>query len=256
MDTVLLEKQGRIAYVTYNRPQRLNACNLEMIRDLVAVKRQIEDDDDIWVAIYTGSGRAFSAGADLQRDPDDPDAGHNPASLQELLERSLVRHYKPSIAAINGLCYGRGLAWAMDCDIRIASEQAVLCCAESRWNFAERWTPILASSIPPATAMWMLATTMEVPAARAREIGLVMDVVPHDQLMDEATALAERICTNGPLAVRAGVQIMRTMIERRKAEVDDLSAFLGLKVRDSEDSRSGEAQKAFAEKRKPNWQAR
>ena len=149
METVLFEKQGHIAYITLNRPERMNAANLQLIRDLVQAKREFEDDPDLWVAILTGAGRAFCAGADLRRDQNDPDAAHNPASLQEKLEKTLTRHYKPMIAAVNGHCYGRGFAFTIDCDIRIASDQAVFCFAEPRWNFAERWVPKLAASIPP-----------------------------------------------------------------------------------------------------------
>lgn len=256
MDTVQFEKQGHVAYITLNRPERMNAANLQLIRDLVQAKREFEDDPDLWVAILTGSGRAFCAGADLRRNQNDPDAAHNPASLQEKLEKTLTRNYKPVIAAVNGHCYGRGLAFAMDCDIRIASDQAVFCFAEPRWNFAERWVPKLAATIPPATAMWMLATTREISAERAMQLGLVMDVVPHDKLMEEATEVAERVSTNGPLAVRAGLHLIHAMIEKKIDEMAPLAELLSMRVGSSEDSRSGEAQKAFAEKRKPIWRGR
>lgn len=256
METVLFEKQGRIATITLNRPERLNAANLQLIRDIVAAKKQFEADPELWVAILTGAGRAFCAGADLARDPNDPDAGHNPASLMEKLERDMAWSFKPMIAAVNGHCYGRGFYFALDCDIRIASDKAVFCFAEPRWNFAERWVPKLAATIPPATALWMLATTKEVPAERALQLGLVADVVLHDKLMDEATELAERICQNGPLAVRAGLQIIRTMINDQARAKAPLAEELGTRVGNSEDSRSGEAQRAFAEKRKPVWKGR
>ncbi|MBI2887106.1 MAG: hypothetical protein HYY02_07845 [Chloroflexi bacterium] len=102
----------------------------------------------------------------------------------------------------------------------------------------------------------MLSTTIEVPAQRALQLGLVADVAPHERLMAEATALAERICGNGPLAVRAGLQLIRTMIQRRADEMYTLAAAVGAHVGRSEDSRSGEATRAFAEKRKAVWKGR
>ena len=105
MDTVLFEKRDRIAYITLNRPERLNAANLELIRDLVEAKRAFEEDDDLWVAIFTGAGRAFCAGADLKRDPGESDSRETPATLQERLEKEIDRRWKPTIAAFNGVCY-------------------------------------------------------------------------------------------------------------------------------------------------------
>ncbi|MBI2887105.1 MAG: enoyl-CoA hydratase/isomerase family protein [Chloroflexi bacterium] len=149
METVLFEKQGRIATITLNRPERLNAANLQLIRDLVEAKRQFEADPELWVAILTGAGRAFCSGADLRRDPNDPDAGDSPATLMERLELGMAWSYKPMIAAVNGPCYGRGFYFALDCDIRIASEQAVFCFAEPRWNSRSGGCPSWPPPFPP-----------------------------------------------------------------------------------------------------------
>lgn len=254
--TLQTQLENGVLTVTLNRPERLNAVGDGMHESLEALWGDIAGDTEVRSVVLTGAGRAFCAGADLARDPNDPDAGHNPASLMEKLERDMAWSYKPMIAAVNGHCYGRGFYFALDCDIRIASDKAVFCFAEPRWNFAERWVPKLAATIPPATALWMLATTKEVPAERALQLGLVADVVPHDKLMEEATELAERICQNGPLAVRAGLQIIRTMINDQARAKAPLAEELGTRVGNSEDSRSGEAQRAFAEKRKPVWRGR
>ncbi|MBM2826453.1 MAG: enoyl-CoA hydratase [Dehalococcoidia bacterium] len=256
METVLYETKGSIAYITLNRPERLNAANFQLIREYVGAKQAFEDDDDLWVAVVTGAGRAFCAGADLRREPGEEDTNETPATLQERLEKEMNRRWKPVIAAVNGLCYGRGLGIAAGCDIRVASERAVFCFAEPRWNLAGLWVPKLAAIIPPAAAMWMAATCAEVPAMKALQIGLVSEVVPDDQLMEAATATAEQICQNGPLAVRAGLQLLHTILDKPYEEHLSLGAQLSARVSNSEDARSGEGRRAFAEKRKPMWKAR
>ena len=256
MESVLFEKKDRIAYITLNRPDRLNAANIQLIRELVEAKKTFEEDPDLWVAIITGAGRAFCAGADLSRSPGESDAGESPATLQERLEREMTRHWKPTIAAVNGPCFGRGLGIAAGCDIRIASEKAIFCFAEPRWNLPGLWVWQLAATIPLGTVKWMVATCAQIPAQKALQIGLVVDVVPHDELLEQATAMAEQICVNGPLAVRAGLHLLDTMVQRSAAGMENLAIELGAQVAKSEDSHSGEGRRAFAEKRKPQWKGR
>ena len=211
--TVLYERDGHVATITYNRPDALNAVNGELRRDLNAAWEQLRTDDEAWVAIVTGAGRAFCAGADL-RSPTSA-VGNDEHSFWEVPSLTSLEAgkeiWKPVIAAVNGYALGFGLTMVTACDFVIASERA-----EFGFPEVQLGVPTVQGAVRmPRVVGWQHAMELlllgdRVDAHRAREMGLVLEVVPHDELMARAHALADRLVTNcAPLAVRATKEIAR-----------------------------------------------
>lgn len=205
-ETVRYERDGHVTTITYNRPEVLNAINGELRQALNAAWERFRDDTDAWVAIITGAGRAFCVGADLR---DGAGAvGTWPGSFWEIPTvnsfESGLEVWKPTIAAVNGHCLGYGLTLASRCDFLIASERAEFGMPEVRLGVPTMVGAMrLADRLRWADAMEMLLTGERFDATHAREIGLAWRVVPHDELLTQARALADRLCAGAPLAARA-----------------------------------------------------
>jgi len=257
MSSLLYEKKGRIAYVTLNRPEARNAMNFEVWDSLVKAWIDIRDNPDVWAAIVTGAGdKAFSAGQDLKEVAEwmKKPVDQRPAQpVPEVNPMRGLQTWKPIIAAINGICTGGGLELAMACDIRIAADSARLGLAEVKQSVipGNSGTQKLIRLVPFAKALEMLMTGDFIDAQEACRIGLVNKVVPYDQLMTEAEKLAQQICENGPLAVRAVKELACRGIEMSLAEGLRLEVEVGQRLALSEDAKEGP--RAFAEKRKPVW---
>lgn len=210
--TVLYQRQGHIATITYNRPEALNAVNTAVRADLNAAWVTFRDDDEAWVAIVTGAGRAFCVGADL-KDPGGAVGGGQHSFWETPSLTSLesgMEVWKPVIAAVNGYALGFGLTLVAACDFVVASERATFGFPEVQLG-----VPTVQGAVRmPALIGWQPAMELlllgdRIDAERAREIGLVWRVVAHDELMSHARELAERLCRNAPLAVRATKEIAR-----------------------------------------------
>src|SRR3954451_2725203 len=205
-DTVLFELDGHVATITYNRPDTLNAVNGQLRSDLNDAFARFRDDEEAWVAIVTGAGRAFSAGADLK--DGEGSVGVFPGTFWEKPTANSFESgweiFKPVIAAVNGYCLGYGLTLVTWCDFVVASERA-----EFGYPEVLLGTPAIVGAIRlPQKIGWepameMLMTGERIDATRAHEVGLVGRVVPHDSLMAEARALAARLVKGAPLAQRA-----------------------------------------------------
>ncbi len=209
-DTVLYELDGHVATITYNRPDSLNAINGELRADLNDAFARFRDEEDAWVAIVTGAGRAFCAGADLK--DGEGSVGVFAGTFWEKPTANSFESgweiFKPVIAAVNGYCLGYGLTLVTWCDFVIASDRA-----EFGYPEVMLGTPAIVGAIRlPQRINWqyameLLMTGDRVDAARAKEIGLVGWVVPHDELMDEAHRLAARLVAGAPLAQRATKEV-------------------------------------------------
>lgn len=255
---VLYEKKGQIAYVTINRPEAMNAINVSVREGLAQAWRNIDSDPEVWVGIVTGAGeKAFSAGADLKER-----ASHGRAPGADFLglwqpnqvTRGLLNS-KPMIAAINGYCLAGGQEIALACDIRIAADHAKFGAPEVKWNLLHGYGAFkLAHTLPMSAAMEMLLTGEFIDAQEAWRLGLVSKVVPLANLMPTAQRLAERICENGPLAVRATKELAYRAASLTFEDYLRYMAMIGRVVMDSEDTKEGP--KAFAEKRKPQFKGR
>ena len=253
-DTVLYERDGRVATITYNRPEALNAINHELREDLNAAWQTFRDDDDAWVGIVTGAGRAFSAGADL-RSPAPPQEHSfwETPSLTSL--ESGMEVWKPTIAAVNGYALGFGLTMVSACDFVIASERAEFGFPEVQIGFPTIQGAIrMPKKVAWHHAMELLLIGDRVDAQRAKEMGLVWKVVEHERLLDEARALAERLCKGAPLAVRATKEVAQRGQELPFVQAIRFGETMRRVARETTDAREGPA--AYREKRPADWQAR
>jgi len=250
-ETFRYEKKGRIAVMTINRPEAMNAFTGEMLRGMDAAFEDFSRDDELWVAILTAAGdKAFCSGMDLKEAIPLLQSGDE-MGYEDHTKRPFSDVFKPIIGAVNGHCIAGGLEFLQGTDLRIAAEHATLGLGEVRWGIIPTGgTHIrLPRQIPWAVAMELLLTGRPIDAARAYDIGLINRVVPKEQLMDAAFELAEVICKNGPLAVRTAKEIAVRSLGLEQHFV--LEKALGARVMSSEDAKEGP--RAFAEKRKPNF---
>lgn len=253
MPEVLYEKQGRIAYLTLNRPQSLNAVDGAVLDGLSQAWERFGEDKEAWVAVLSGAGgRAFSVGFDLKwrgEEPEDPSRTMERIKLLSPLSHQI---WKPVIAAVGGYCLGIGWWLVQECDLRVASDDAQFGIPEARLNIVSMFTGLVGHHLPPALALEMVMTGERISAQRAYEMGFLNRVVPKDKLMSEATSLAESVCNSGPVAVRRIKELFYRSRELSREQSLALMRDLTVDLAQMEDSREGP--RAFLEKRKPQWQ--
>jgi len=220
---VLYEKRDRVAYVTLNRPEARNAVDPAMHRLLWETWEDFRDDDSVDVAIVTGAGEAFCAGADLKtyippiiKDSTPRWVRDNVAEGLGGLTRGLHRIYKPVIAAVNGWALAGGFETALACDIRIASERAMFGSFEVRrgYHHGDGGIVRLVNTCGSGIALEMLLTGEPIDAQRALQCNLVSRVVPHERLMEEAELTASQILRNSQTAVRSAKETILDVIGR------------------------------------------
>lgn len=260
--TILYEVKDRIAYVTFNRPESMNAVNRQMAGELVQACRQIEEDGAVRIAIFTGAGeRAFSAGMDLK---ERAETGVSPIERRRqklsatihTQTRAVAAITKPTIAAIRGYCVGGGLEFALACDMRVAAEDAKLGLAEVKRGLipGAGGTQRLARAVGVAKALEICLTGDNVSGAEAQRLGLVNIAVPASDVMKAAENLAARILKGAPLSVLFIKEAIKKGVELSLDEGFRLESDLSALIATTEDSKEGP--RAFAEKRAPVWQGR
>ena len=250
---VLFERRGPIAFVTINRPERLNACDHETYARLAEVWQEFQTDPALRVGILTGAGeRAFCAGSDIKSNYVER-PGVEPHNL---LFPVLFDLTKPIIAAINGHANGGGLEQALACDIRVAADHAQFGLGEVRlgWLPGGGGTQRLPRLIPLGRALEMLYTGNRIDAAEALRLGLVDHVVPMAQLITRCEAIAHEICKSAPLAVQRIKHVAMRGLDRSLAEGLKLEREHYEWLQTTEDAREGAL--AFAAKRPPAWNAK
>lgn len=259
--SVLIEKKDRILVITLNRPDAMNTLDQETREELNRVWVDFRDDPELWVAIITGAGdRVFCAGADL-KNIGDYYASMTPLQRREKSEKepgvgAITRNldiWKPMIAAVNGHCLAGGLEIALACDIRVAADNATFGLTEVRWGLlpGAGGTQRLPRLISMAKSLEMVMTAERIDAQEALDIGLVNRVVPQGQALAQAMETAEKICRNGPLAVRAAKEAIYRGVDMSLSDGLRLEQFLAEPIRQSADAREGPV--AFAEKRQPRF---
>jgi enoyl-CoA hydratase/carnithine racemase len=245
--TIEYEKRGAIAHVRLNRPDKLNAMNAEMHAELGRVWEDFRDDAALRVAILSGNGRCFSAGADL--------SGGAPArysytgDFPDITQTRKV--FKPIIAALHSHVVGYGLWIALDADLRIAADDVTFWLPEPQWGIATipaAWFPKI---MPWAIAAELLLLAERIDAERAYQVGLVNKVVPAEALMAEAERMAERICALSPVAVQGMKESMLRAASLGYSAIDQITDWIQTRVMNSDDRKEGA--KAFIEKRKADW---
>jgi enoyl-CoA hydratase/carnithine racemase len=243
---VLYEKRDRIAFVTINRPKAKNAIDPKTHELLWKTWEDFRDDDAVDVAILTGAGDAFCAGADLKTfippiiDEATPRwVRDNVATGLGGLTRGLHRIYKPVIAAVNGWALAGGLETALACDIRIASERAMFGSFEVRrgYHHGDGGIVRLVNTCGAGIALEMLLTGEPIDAQRAYQCNLVSKVVPHKRLMEEAETVARQILRNSQIAVRSAKETILDVIGRPLDEQLKIEALNGYACADQEETR-------------------
>src|SRR3954452_22168278 len=221
MPKLLYEKRDRIAYLTINRPDAKNAIDPDTHNLLWEAWEDFRDDDAVDVAILTGAGDAFSAGADLKTyiPPIIQDASprwvrDNVATGLGGLTRGLHRIPKPTIAAVNGWALAGGLELALACDIRVASERARFGSFEAArgYHHGDGGIVRLVNTCGTGVALEMLLTAEPIDAERALRCNLVSKIVPHERLLEEGELIASQILRNSQLAVRSAKQTILDVI--------------------------------------------
>jgi enoyl-CoA hydratase len=261
-DDLIYEKDGTIATMTFNRPRAHNAISAELGRAMGEATADFEADDELRVLIVTGAGdKAFCAGADLKTaipqvtsmasaGPVLPDNTVLPGAGTS---RPFSNVTKPIIAAVNGYALAGGTELLLGTDIRVASEHATFGLPEPHWGLVPFGGSHvrLPQQVPWARAMEILLTGDPVTAQEALAIGLINRVVPHAELTPTARAIAERICRNGPLAVRSIKQAVIEAYNRPWEEAFAIESKISGVVLASDDAKEGP--RAFAEKREPRF---
>lgn len=257
-ETIRYEVRDKVAIITLDNPDRYNAVNPEMRTGIRQAFAEANADDDVWVIVFQAVGdKAFCAGADLGSTVKNLTSTPE-TQLREVVPDPTKRHFsdvfKPIIAAVNGICTAGGLEMLQGTDIRIASENARFGLGEVRWGIV----PLggshvrLPRQIPWAVAMELLLTGDMIGAERAREVGLVNEVVPLDRVRERAFEVALRLTKNGPLALRTAKESVVRSMALDAAFANDF--YTAQRVFYSEDAKEGPA--AFKEKRDPQFKNR
>ncbi len=261
-ETILFDVRDQIAFVTFNRPESMNAVNRQMAQELVEACKQIEENNAIRIAIFTGAGeKAFSAGMDLK---ERSESSFSPIERRQqklsatihTQTRAVAAITKPTIAAIRGYCVGGGLEFALACDMRVAAEDAKLGLAEVKRGLipGAGGTQRLARTVGVAKALEICLTGDNVTGAEAQRLGLFNIAVPASEVMKAAEDLANRILKGAPMSVLFIKEAIQKGVELSLDEGFRLESDLSALVGTTEDSREGP--RAFAEKRAPVWKGR
>lgn len=257
-ETLLYEKRGRVGTITLNRPEKLNAWTATMEREFIDVVNRAAADPDVGALVLTGAGRGFCAGADISGWSADMAQGRQRSPLLNQegspeVPIALSRG-KPIIAAINGAAVGIGLTVTLACDIRIASEQARFSARFVKVGItpecgSTRYLPAVAG-LP--NALFLALTGRIIEAAEAKERGLIDRIVPHEKLMEEATALAEEIAANPTNAAWMAKRLLHeNAFEGDLRRVVTQEGYAIREMRKLPDH--AEAVQAFMEKREPKF---
>ncbi len=256
---LILERAGDIATVTLNRPEKLNALNRDLQKEILAVCEELKQDDSVRAVVVTGAGRGFCSGADLTG----PRPAERTPGWQEMLDedgwvgrqaRAVYYIDKPTIAAINGVAAGAGMSLALACDIRVGSENA-----RFKTVFIERalapdagMTYFLPRIVGTGNAMDMILTSRTVGAEEAKAMGLLQRLVPAANLLAEAQEVARQVAAHPPMAAMASKRsVMRSLDNDFEDQLRYEIRAIELSRRAVDDAR--ESIEAFREKRQPKY---
>ena len=256
-ETILYEKTGNIVTITLNRPDSLNDINRLLRQELADAILEFDSDPEAFVAVITGSGRAFCSGRDLKERAEDNAQGVQAKASASMTKESPFmwpRTWKPMIAAVNGFALAGGWSIAQMCDLRIASEEAKLGISETKWSLLPPFGSILSKQIPLSAVLELVLTAQPVTAQRAYDMGFLNKVVPAGDLMEEALTMAQQIADNAPLAVQTFKELAYRGLNMSNQDISALTYQMYDALLLTEDSKEGP--KAFAEKRKPQWKGR
>jgi 2-(1,2-epoxy-1,2-dihydrophenyl)acetyl-CoA isomerase len=255
-ETVELDVEDGVATVVMNRPDALNALNMQLKEELAAVWRVLLESRDVRAVLLTGAGRAFSTGGDIKQM--DPDRGPEVTRqrMAKLLRDTVIplaRLEKPVVAAVNGHAHGLGLSLALACDIVYAADSAVLSMAFTRVGLAPDGgaSYFLPRLVGLNRAKELMFTGRRLSAAEALELGLVSRVLPDAELIAAARDLAQELASGATIALGTAKRLLNESSMHTIEEMAELEAYGQAVAMSSEDHREGIA--AFAERRKPQF---
>ena len=260
-DSVLVRREGGVATIILNRPEKLNAIDDNLRRGLDAALDAVGHDAEVRVVVITGAGRGFCAGGDIQKLIELKE-GYHSATFRAFLEaghaviRKIRRTAKPVIASVNGAAAGGGMNLALACDLRIASEQATFTQAFSRLGLHPDWggTFSLPRLVGLGRAFEIFWLGEPVKAEEAKRLGLVNFLVPHESLAQETSRLAERLAAAPPLPMALLKHAFYDRVETELDRVLESEVAAQMKCFASEDFSEG--LRAFGEKRAPKFTGR
>ena len=256
-ETVIYDKQENVVTITLNRPDALNSINRQLREEFGEALTEFDRDAGAFVGIITGAGRAFCSGRDLKERATDNAEGIQARAHHSMSPDSPYmwpQTWKPLIAAVNGFALAGGWSIAQMCDLRIAAEEAKLGITETKWSLLPPFGTILPKSMPLSAVLELVFTAEPVTAQRAYDMGFLNKVVPADQLMPEALALAHQIAENAPLAVQYFKELAYRGLNMSSQDISSLTYHMYDRLLTTDDSKEGP--RAFAEKRKPRWQGK
>lgn len=263
-ETIIWDVRDRVATITLNRPDRMNAMNQTLKDELREAWRRVKADPDVWCAIITGAGKGFSSGADVDSLAggrfDRPDRWQELALIENIVNLPTPRRqrvHKPVIAAVNGVVAGFSLDLVTEADIPIASEKASFVDPHVSIGLVSSHEMVnMARRVPLAVCLRMalLGRHEKMSAQRAYEVGLVTEVVPHERLLDRARELAAMVCENAPIAVWGTKMGILQGLGLPIAQAEEIAAGYLEVNEQTEDYLEGP--RSFVEKRKPEWKAR
>jgi enoyl-CoA hydratase/carnithine racemase len=264
-ETILYEVGDRVATITFNRPDQLNAVSPAMAAELRRAYAAAEADASVWTIIVTGNGRAFCAGADVTEIPDDGRVVYEEPYLSTYAQWEAPQEAtppfrtmtKPIITAVNGLCCGAGLDLVTCGDITIASERAEFFDPHVSIGLVSGREMVRLARVLPVNIAMRVALTgrhERLSARRAYELGMISEVVEHDDLLGRTREVADLVNRNAPLAVRGTRLAIRKGLDLPLHEAEILAETFRERVVRTDDAKEGP--RAFVEKRPPEWTGR
>lgn len=258
-EALLLDVTDGLATLTLNRPDALNALNLQIKGELTEVIRRLRDDTEVRAVLLTGAGRAFCAGGDIKEmDPERtaPVARSRMLKILNDILLPLTKLDKPVVAAVNGHAHGAGLSLAMACDVIYAADSAVLSFAFARLGLVPDTGAffLLPRRVGVARAKELVFTARRFSAAEAKEYGIVSEVLPDDELMPAATAFAQQLASGPTIALGLAKRLLDQSLLVSPEDMAELEAYAQSVAQSTSDHQEGLA--AFAERRDPQFTGR
>ena len=259
---VLYDVADRVATITLNRPERLNALNPGLRQELLEAVTDSDTSDDVRVIVVTGAGRGFCSGGDVKAMNEANEAGRagtledKISPLRDKAVLAMRDASKPLIAAVNGAAAGAGMNIALACDIRIASKQARFGQTFSRRGLHPDWggTYFLPRIVGMAKACELIFTGKMIDAGEALQLGIVSRVVEHDELMTATMELAKSIAAGPPIAIRLAKRAIYKSLDSSLRDALEFETYAQNICRETEDAKEGI--RAFVEKREPQFRGR